>query len=54
MDDPADLPFWDLSAALDPILNLHTWGHPPDTEAIMRRKLVGFIDDAIARITDRR
>jgi aminoglycoside phosphotransferase (APT) family kinase protein len=54
MDEPADLPFWDLSAALDPILNLHTWGHPPDTEAIMRRKLVGFIDDAIARITDRR
>ncbi len=50
MAAPADLPFWDLSAALDPILNLHTWGHPPDTEAMMRRKLIGFIDDAIARI----
>jgi aminoglycoside phosphotransferase (APT) family kinase protein len=50
LDEPEDLPFWDLSAALDPILNLHTWGHPPETEAIMRRRLVGFIDDAIARI----
>jgi aminoglycoside phosphotransferase (APT) family kinase protein len=50
LDEPADLPFWDLSAALDPILNLHTWGHVPETEAMMRRKLVGFVDDAIARI----
>mgnify|MGYP001061495356 CR=1 FL=1 len=50
MEEPADLPFWDLTAALDPILNLHTWGHPPDTEAMMRRKLVGFIDHAIARM----
>ena len=50
MDEPADLPFWDLSAALDPLLNLHTWGHPSEIEAMMRRKLVGFIDEAIARI----
>lgn len=50
MAEPDDLPFWDLGAALDPLLNLHTWGHPPDTEAMMRRKLVGFIDDAIARL----
>jgi aminoglycoside phosphotransferase (APT) family kinase protein len=47
---PVDLPFWDLTAALDPILNLHTWGHPPKTEEMMRRKLVGFIDDALVRL----
>ena len=50
MTEPVDLPFWDLSAALDPILNLHTWGHPPDTEAMMRRKLIGFVNDAIERL----
>ncbi len=50
VENPVDLPFWDLTAALDPILKLHTWGHPPVTEAMMRRELVGFIDDALARL----
>lgn len=48
--DLTHLPFWEIFTALDPIRNLSTWGHDPDTEARMRLQLDRFVERALREL----
>lgn len=48
--DLANLPYWDLSAALAAAGELHAWGLDAPAEHAMREKLALFIERACARL----
>jgi aminoglycoside phosphotransferase (APT) family kinase protein len=48
--DLANLPYWDLSAALAAAGELHAWGLDAPAEHAMREKLALFIDGAFAQL----
>ncbi|HYG56819.1 MAG TPA: phosphotransferase [Symbiobacteriaceae bacterium] len=52
--DSADLPYWDLCAALRPAAGLAGWGLDALTEGRMREGLQWFVAQALARLTVRR
>jgi aminoglycoside phosphotransferase (APT) family kinase protein len=51
--DVADLPYWDLCAALRPARNMAAWGLNAETERAMRAGLRWFIRQAIAQLPQR-
>jgi aminoglycoside phosphotransferase (APT) family kinase protein len=50
--DLADLPFWDLCAALRPAGKLAGWGLDPATENAMRERHRWFVDQALGRLAN--
>ena len=56
----ADLPYWDLDAALRPVFNIGDWaagwpdfGRPDITEATLRAGHAQFVDQALAKLAAR-
>lgn len=49
--DLANLPYWDLCAALRPCGKLSTWGLTPDDERRMRELHRAFVTDAVASLS---
>jgi len=50
--DLAELPYWDLCAALRPAGKLAGWGLDPSSEETMRREHRWFVDQALDRLVD--
>lgn len=48
--DFANLPYWDLCAALKPALSMSTWGLEPNDEQRMREKLRAFVSEALEQM----
>lgn len=48
--DFANLPYWDLYAAVRPALNISKWGLDKSTEKMMKEKLKWFITQALKRL----
>jgi hypothetical protein len=48
--DAANLPYWDLCAALRPAMNMGAWGLDEQTERAMREGLRLFIMQAIDKL----
>lgn len=51
--DLANLPFWELYAALGPTTKLSTWGLDPDVEAGMRAVIREHVERALAALATR-
>lgn len=51
--DIANLPYWDLCAALRPCATLHTWGLDDPTVQRMRQQHALFVTQALASLTRR-
>jgi hypothetical protein len=49
--DVAQLPYWDLIAALHPCGRMVEWGLDPDDEARMRDRHGWFVEQAVAHIS---